>query len=257
MTSDPSMIEARRASFGAAATTYDRVRPEWPADTLRWLIGEPVGEREVLDLGCGTGKGARALVEQGHRLTGVDTSLGMLEVLRSWRDQLPQERAEQLIIRQGGAESLPVADDSVDAVVCLQAWHWFDSPQAAAEVARVLRPGGTLGLAWHVWDEQVEWIAELTDIVDREPDPAGSDPVAGRTIEGFEPMEATVFPYQQRQHVQDFVDHVASWSFVATHEQRDDVLAQVRELGQRLQDEDGYLTINHRTYCGRARVREV
>ncbi|TWP34063.1 class I SAM-dependent methyltransferase [Leekyejoonella antrihumi] len=257
MTSDPSTIEVRRWSFGAAAATYDRGRPEWPAETLNWLIGAPAERREVLDLGCGTGKGTRGLVEHGHRVTAVDTSMGMLEVLRDWRDELPDERTQQLVIRQGSAESLPVADDAVDAVVCLQAWHWFDAQKAAAEVARVLRPGGTLGVAWHVVDERAPWVAELTDIVDGVPDRESSDPLSGRTIEGFEPLEGSVFPYEQRQHVQDFVDQVASWSFVAAHEQREAVLAQVRDLGARLQDDDGCITITHRTFCGRTRLREA
>ena len=59
------------------------------------------------------------------------------------------------------AESLPFADASLGAVTFGQAWHWVDVPTASAEVARVLRPGGVLGLIWNIRDESVDWVAAL------------------------------------------------------------------------------------------------
>ena len=120
--------EARRTSFGAGAREYDRVRPGWPRDTLSWLLGEPVRPMDVLDLGAGTGKGTRTLVDAGHRVTAAEPSEGMREVLR---DEL---EAAGVTVVDARAESLPVEDASFDAVVCLQAWHWVD-PQVAG-------PGG-------------------------------------------------------------------------------------------------------------------
>src|ERR1700710_654683 len=61
----------------------------------------------------------------------------------------------------GSAEQVPLPDRSVDAVLVGQAWHWFDQARALAEVRRVLRPGGTLGLLWNVFDDRVPWVAEL------------------------------------------------------------------------------------------------
>lgn len=59
-------------------------------------------------------------------------------------------------------------DNSVDAVLVAQAWHWFDREQAAAEVARVLRPGGRLGLVWNVRDERSGWVKNLGRIIGHE-----------------------------------------------------------------------------------------
>ena len=90
----------------------------------------------MLDLGAGTGKLTTRLVERGLDVVAVDPIPEMLEVLRS---SLPDTPA-----LLGTAEEIPLDDDSVDAVLVAQAWHWVD-PERAIEVARVLRPGGRLG----------------------------------------------------------------------------------------------------------------
>ena len=65
---------------------------------------------------------------------------------------------------EGAAESIPLADASVDAVVAAQAHWWFDEPRAYAEVARVLRPGGVFGAMWNAPDVTTPWAAELARI---------------------------------------------------------------------------------------------
>lgn len=91
----------------------------------------------------------------------------MLELLRS---ALPDTPA-----LPGTAENIPLRT-LVDAVLVAQAWHWFDPERAVAEVARVLRPGGRLGLVWNVRDDRLGWVKEFSRIVGIEHDRVTSRP---------------------------------------------------------------------------------
>jgi ubiquinone/menaquinone biosynthesis C-methylase UbiE len=126
-------------SFDRAAVEYERARPGYPAALLDLL---PLGpEAEVLDLGAGTGKLTRVLVARYRRVVAVEPLDGMRAILEQ---VVPG--AESLA---GSAETIPVADASVDAVFAAQAFHWFANDHAVAEIARVLRPGGLLALVWN------------------------------------------------------------------------------------------------------------
>ncbi|MDQ0139821.1 class I SAM-dependent methyltransferase [Cupriavidus necator] len=151
--------QAAAQGFASQADTYARGRPEYPAEIDAWLrgaLGLHAG-RAVLDLGAGTGKFTRWLVQTGAAVTAV-------EPVAQMRAQLAAAVAPAQAL-EGSAEAIPLADASVDAVVCAQAFHWFANAQALAEIRRVLRPDGRLGLVWNVRDESVDWVAQLTAIM--------------------------------------------------------------------------------------------
>jgi ubiquinone/menaquinone biosynthesis C-methylase UbiE len=97
--------------------------------------------QRVLDLGCGTGfLSARMAADLGATVVGCDYSAGMLSEARA--------RTHDVAWVQGDALHLPLADGSVDAATSTEAFHWFPDPDLAlAELARVIRPGGTLLVA--------------------------------------------------------------------------------------------------------------
>jgi SAM-dependent methyltransferase len=248
------VLGARRLSFGAQAATYDAVRPEWPAKTVTWMLGSPTTATicRVVDLGAGTGKGTRAIAALGHEVIAVEPSDGMREALGASLDSMSADVARRISSRAGQAEDIPVQTGSVDAVTVFQAWHWFDGQAAAAECARVLRPGGWLSMAWHHRSEDDRWCGELSDIVERgknQPDDQEAPPVGPQ----FEPFETELFTYSMRQSIEDLVLHASTWSYVAIRPERDRVLDDVRALGRRVADDHGMIEIPMTTRCYRLR----
>ncbi|WP_193046073.1 class I SAM-dependent methyltransferase [Mycolicibacterium baixiangningiae] len=210
---DPSL------SFGAQAAAYERGRPSYPPDAIDWLL--PRGAHTVLDLGAGTGKLTTRLVERGLDVIAVDPIPEMLEVLTG---ALPDTPA-----LLGTAEEIPLADDSVDAVLVAQAWHWFDPERAVKEVTRVLRPGGRLGLVWNTRDERSGWVKDLGSVIGHENDPF-TDQVS---LPGpFTDVERHHVEWTSYLTPQALIDLVASRSYCITSpaEVRTRTLDRVREL---------------------------
>jgi SAM-dependent methyltransferase len=152
--------EEMSTSFGRMAQAYEVGRPEYPAESVAFLL-QPVASHEhlirVADVGAGTGKLTRVLVETGAEVVAIDPDPMMLEALRAAVPAVPTFL--------GTGERLPLPDAGLDAVVFGQSWHWVDPPAASREVARTLRSGGVLGLIWNVRDESVEWVARMTGIM--------------------------------------------------------------------------------------------
>jgi SAM-dependent methyltransferase len=149
------METTRATSFGAWADEYDEWRPTYPDAAVDWLV--PPGGARVVEVGAGTGKLTDRLIERGLALDVVEPDGRMLSVIN--------QRHPRLRTHQTGAATLPFGDATVDAVLVADAWHWFPKTEAAAEVARVLRPQGWLGCVWnvpvlqHAW----EWQALMLD----------------------------------------------------------------------------------------------
>ncbi|EHI10456.1 type 11 methyltransferase [Mycolicibacterium thermoresistibile ATCC 19527] len=206
-------------SFGAEAAAYERGRPSYPPEAIDWLL--PSDARDVLDLGAGTGKLTTRLVERGLNVTAVDPIPEMLELLSK---SLPDTPA-----LLGTAEEIPLPDNSVDAVLVAQAWHWFDVDRAVREVARVLRPGGRLGLVWNTRDERMGWVKELGRIIGDEHDPLS------KTVtlpEPFTDVQRHQVEWTNYLTPQALIDLVASRSYCITSpaKVRARTLERVREL---------------------------
>jgi ubiquinone/menaquinone biosynthesis C-methylase UbiE len=142
-------------SFGGVAEAYERGRPTYPADAVRWMIGDQPSS--VLELGAGTGKLTRVLVSLGHDVHATDPDPAMLAIL--------EEQVPGTPVAVASAEDIPLADRSVDAVIAAQAFHWFDLDRALPEIARVLRPGGRLCLVWNQRNEKIPWVRRLGALI--------------------------------------------------------------------------------------------
>jgi SAM-dependent methyltransferase len=143
--------EEKATSFGTVADSYDRVRPGPAPAAVDWLV--PAGCAVAVDLAAGTGLFTRELLSRAGRVVAVEPDARMRDVLA--------RRSPGLDVREGRGEAIPLPDASADAVFVSTAWHWFDLPRAVPEIARVLRPGGRLGIIWTSRDRDEDWVAEL------------------------------------------------------------------------------------------------
>lgn len=224
--------QTQAASFGAAADAYERGRPEYPADPVDWLL--PAHATRVLDLAAGTGKLTRQLKARGLDVIAVDPSEGMLEQLQAAVPEVPA--------LQGTAEQIPLEDNEVDAVLVAQAWHWVDPPRASREVARVLKPGGRLGLIWNTRDERVEWVAEYGRLLQGGVEHNRLDPVIGPP---FGEIERHQTEWRNDLDPDGLVDLAASRSYIIglPTDERAAVLERVRDLAHRELRRSGATTL--------------
>ena len=213
----------RSLSFGSQAAAYERGRPSYPPEAVDWLLAptDTRVARDVLDLGAGTGKLTTRLVERGLTVIAVDPIAEMLEMLRT---ALPDTPA-----LLGSAEQIPLPDNAVDAVLVAQAWHWFDQERAVAEIARVLRPGGRLGVLWNTRDERSGWVKDFGRIVGLEHD---RDNATVDLPEPFTDIATHQVEWTNYITPQALIDYVASRSYCITSpaEVRARTLDEVREL---------------------------
>jgi SAM-dependent methyltransferase len=148
--------------FDRQAALYDRARPGWPAEAVSHALRELGLGRgaSVLDLAAGTGRLTQRLVEQVENVIAVEPLEGMRAVLLA--------NAPRATVLDGVAERLPVADMSVDAVFCADAFHWFDPDRALAEIRRVLRPAGGVVLLWNGLARPTEpSVAEAVELLEQ------------------------------------------------------------------------------------------
>jgi SAM-dependent methyltransferase len=135
--------------FGKTASDYAAHRAGFPDsffDRLR-ADGLVIDGKALVDLGTGTGTLALGFARRGADVIGIDPSAGMLAAAR----QAAQAKLLSVQFQEGSAESTGLPGDCADIVTAGQCWHWFDRPAAAAEIARILRPGGTLLIAHFDW----------------------------------------------------------------------------------------------------------
>ena len=224
--------EVARRGFGREADAYERSRPSYPDDAVEWLVRHLRMSREsvVVDLAAGSGKLTRLLVATGADVIAVEPVEAMRRLLHRLLPLVPAVA--------GTAEALPVKASSLDAVCVAQAFHWFDAEAAFAELARVLRAGGRVGMVWNVRDRSVDWVGRVWAIMDgAESEAPWRQRTAWRETAlveraDFGPFHRATFRHEQTTTPAGVVDRIRGVSHVAAMEdgRRDEVLVAVRRL---------------------------
>ena len=194
--------------------------PAWayPPDAVGWLVDrlriQPGAV--VVDLAAGTGKLTRLLLPTGASVVAIEPVLGMRRLLRQILPSVP--------VIAGTAEAMALKGSSVDAVCAAQAFHWFDADTAFAELARVLRPGGRVGILWNVRDRSVDWVDRIWqlmhDVEGRGPwrDHDSWDESAFGARPGFGPLEHTTFHHEHVTTPAGVVERIRGVSHIAALE---------------------------------------
>ncbi len=252
----PSDVKlVRSGSFGEVAANYERFRPGPPVAAVDWLL--PTHVERVVDLGAGTGALTRLLIGRTDEVVAVEPDERMRSVLVN---EVPDATAVD-----GRGESMPLPDGSVDAVLASSSWHWMDPVPALHEVARVLKPHGTLGALWSGPDPEGPFMAQAQAMLaDRTRADGTDDRTSGMTglilgdalrpsstleiPEGvpFAPPEHEVFTWDVALNADELIGLLGtlSWIITMTEEARSAVIAEARRLLAELLGIEGEITVD-------------
>ena len=205
-----------RSRFDPLAEAYDAARPTYPSglyDDLERLT-RPLSGATVVEVGAGTGISTRGLVARGAQVYATDHGELMLRRLRSHPGAAPAVVAD--------AHALPYRDGVADLVCYAQAWHWVRVPEAAVEVARVLRAGGWLACWWNDetavgqpwWEAQQERLEAANPTYHR--DYRAAPPLRDLGATGlFAPAEIAATTWSRELDVETYLVWLGSKSYVA------------------------------------------
>ncbi len=212
------------------AEEYELGRPGY-AEAALDAVGL-TADAVVLDLAAGTGKLTRQLVPRAAHVIAVEPLDGMRAVLER---VVPEAQA-----LSGTAEAIPLDDDAVDAVLVGEAFHWFATAETLAEIARVLRPGGTLAILFNQVDGDFEpplpeafWDAYRAGAIEKPPEQTVRTGLWKAPFPGpFEPLVEASFPNPVAVDRVAILAQAASWSMIGAlpEPERADLLARLAEL---------------------------
>jgi ubiquinone/menaquinone biosynthesis C-methylase UbiE len=241
-------------TFDTLAEHYDAGRTGYSNELYNALASFGLAPRHhVLDVGCGTGLASRPLIENAFRVTGVDVSPAMLAKAR--------ERYPAGTWVEGSAEALPFPPDTFDAAIGAQAFHHVDRAKAIAELVRVLKPGGLVGIWWKVLMDQ-DPVAQVRARVAQE---MGGEPPQSGLKGGFKEFYAAglqdaalrVIPWHLTVSLDGYLNYERSRKSVrdAFGSRSDRYFAQVESrLREMVGERAGYLALSYVQYLYVART---
>lgn len=132
--------------FSSRVENYIKYRPSYPEEVITTLQLE-IGLMEndvVADIGSGTGISAKLFLENGNTVYGVEPN----EPMRKAAEGLLSEY-KQFHSVHGSAEVTNLEDNSIDLIVCAQAFHWFNLQNTKQEFQRIANNNAHLSLIWN------------------------------------------------------------------------------------------------------------
>ncbi|HMQ78645.1 MAG TPA: class I SAM-dependent methyltransferase [Ignavibacteria bacterium] len=132
--------------FTDRVENYIKYRPSYPADIIEYLKSEGIlkSDSVIADIGSGTGISAELFLKKGNTIYGVEPNDAMREAAEKLLSAYSNFRSINAT-----AEDTTLPDNSIDLIICAQAFHWFDIPKVKIEFNRILKPSGRVCLIWN------------------------------------------------------------------------------------------------------------
>jgi SAM-dependent methyltransferase len=232
--------------FSDRAAEYVKFRPGYPPaaiDAILDGLGDPISLLAA-DVGAGTGISARLLADRGVRVVAVEPNAEMRAAAA------PHPRVTW---HEGTAESTDLDPNSVGLVLCAQSFHWFKQPEALAEFARILRPGGRLALMWNERDRSDPFMTAYRNAIRAAggEHPAEMRQFDPRVIEKsglFGPVRLVEMPSSQLLDEAGLIGRAMSASYVPRQGERaEQLVSALRDLQRRHRDTAGAVVLRYIT----------
>ena len=214
-------MQDSKERFSAKVADYVKYRPTYPETALAHLCGKTgVKESsEIADIGSGTGKFTKLLLDKNLQVFGVEPNKNMRDAAEIELSEYPNFQSIN-----GSAEATTLKDNSVDLITVAQAFHWFDRDKCMPEFRRILKNGGKVALIWNTRDKSSGFMAQCEEILkcySTDPPNFAHEMITEEVFaEIFKTHETTDFRWTQSFDVEAFLGRVASSSYspLPTHE---------------------------------------
>ena len=136
--------------FDGHAKAYTVGRPDYAEELIECLYSDygVSASAVIADIGSGTGKFSRHLLERGSEVYSVEPSDDMRSIAETELGRYPNFHSVK-----GSAENTTLKADLADYITTAQAFHWFDVSRFRQECMRIIKDNGKVILVWNIRDD--------------------------------------------------------------------------------------------------------
>lgn len=150
--------------FSDRVENYIKYRPSYPKEIISYFVNEGILKPGyvIADIGSGTGISAEIFLKENYEVIGVEPNKDMREAAEKLLSGYKNFKSVD-----GTAEETTLTSDSIDLIICAQAFHWFDVEKARKEFKRILKQGKYVSLIWNVRREDTDFLKDYESLLQK------------------------------------------------------------------------------------------